>query len=171
MMVTVVFFILFLLLPTVGVGAFHLLSWVKGGANLPQSIFYNNQVLHIFPIYFLSNAEFSSSLLQHVKQFSTITKSYIPACSNISKLIINNDQALLLHVQNLQTDLNSKYICVVDEELQLHQYVPMPHPNSIAAVLHMVYLVTKNLPQIKNYFVSNQELQKYEKLSNMENSE
>ena len=50
-------------------------------------------------------------------------------------------------------------------------YVPMPHPNSIAAVLHMVYLVTKNLPQIKNYFVSNQELQKYEKLSNMENSE
>ena len=54
------------------------------------------------------------------------------------------------------------YICVVDEELQLHQYVPMPHPNSIAAVLHMVYLVTKNLPQIKNYFVSNQELQKYE---------
>ena len=108
MMVTVVFFILFLLLPTVGVGAFHLLSWVKGGANLPQSIFYNNQVLHIFPIYFLSNAEFSSSLLQHVKQFSTITKSYIPACSNISKLIINNDQ----------TDLNSKYICVVDEELR-----------------------------------------------------
>ena len=99
------------------------------------------------------------------------TKSYIPACSNISKLIINNDQALLLHVQNLQTDLNSKYICVVDEELQLHQYVPMPHPNNIAAVLHMVYLVTKNLPQIKNYFVSNQELQKYEKLSNMENSE
>ena len=50
----------------------------------------------------------------------------------------------------------------MDEELQLHQYVPMPHPNSIAAVLHMVYLVTKNLPQIKNYFVSNQELQKYE---------
>ena len=89
-------------------GAFHLLSWVKGGANLPQSIFYNNQVLHIFPIYCLSNAEFSSSLLQHVKQFSTITKSYIPACSNISKLIINNDQ----------TDLNSKYICVVDEELR-----------------------------------------------------
>jgi len=121
MMVTVVFFILFLLLPTVGVGAFHLLSWVKGGANLPQSIFYNNQVLHIFPIYFLSNAEFSSSLLQHVKQFSTITKSYIPACSNISKLIINNDQ----------TDLNSKYICVVDEELHLHQDVPMPHPFSI----------------------------------------
>ena len=136
MMVTVVFFILFLLLPTVGVGAFHLLSWVKGGANLPQSIFYNNQVLHIFPIYFLSNAEFSSSLLQHVKQFSTITKSYIPACSNISKLIINNDQALLLHVQNLQTDLNSKYICVVDEELQLH--------HNMAAVLHLGYLVTKN---------------------------
>ena len=139
MMVTVVFFILFLLLPTVGVGAFHLLSWVKGGANLPQSIFYNNQVLHIFPIYFLSNAEFSSSLLQHVKQFSTITMSYIPACSNISKLIINNDQALLLHVQNLQTDLNSKYICVVDKELQLHQY-----PNNMAAVLHLGYLVTKN---------------------------
>ena len=106
--------------------------------HLPQSIFYN-QVLHIFPIYCLSNAEFSSSLLQHVKQFSTITKSYIPACSNISKLIINNDQALLLHVQNLQTDLNSKYICVVDKELQLHQY-----PNNMAAVLHLGYLVTKN---------------------------
>ena len=73
-----------------------------------------------------------------VKQYSTITKSYIfPACSNISKLIFNNDQALLLLVQNydyLQTDLNSKYICVVDEELQLHQYVPMPHPNNMATI-------------------------------------
>ena len=54
----------------------------------------------------------------------------------------------------------------MDEELQLHQYVPMPHPNNIA-FLHMVYMVTKNLPQIKNYFVSNQ---KYEN-SNMKNSE
>ena len=69
-----------------------------------------------------------------VKQFSTITCiiSYIvPACSNISKLIFNNDQALLLLVQNydyLQTDLNSKYICVVNEELQLHQYVPIRAP-------------------------------------------
>ena len=64
-------------------------------------------------------------------------QSLVPACSNISKLIFNNDQALLLLVQNydyLQTDLNSKYICVVDEELQLHQYVPMPHPNNMAAI-------------------------------------
>ena len=64
-------------------------------------------------------------------------QSLVPACSNISKLIFNNDQALLLLVQNydyLQTDLNSKYICVVDKELQSHQYVPMPHPNNMAAI-------------------------------------
>ena len=86
-----------------------------------QSLFYNNQVLHFIPTFCLSCG----------------VQSLVPAFSNISKLIFNNDQALLLLVQNydyLQTDLNSKYICVVDEELQLHQYVPMPHPNNMAAI-------------------------------------
>ena len=66
-----------------------------------QSIFYNNQVLHFIPTFCLSCG----------------VQSLVPAFSNISKLIFNNDQALLLLVQNydyLQTDLNSKYICVVN---------------------------------------------------------
>ena len=58
-------------------------------------------------------------------------QSLVPACSNIYKLIFNNDQALLLLVQNY-------------DYLQLHQYVPMPHPNNMAAVLHLGYLVTKS---------------------------
>ena len=71
-------------------------------------------------------------------------QSLVPACSNISKLIFNNDQALLLHLQNydyLQTDLNSKYIYVVNaiQLLENSRYNYLPRVKLVVMSSYMAY--------------------------------